>query len=72
MSFEYEELEEEEEPERIVKRKNIESKPMDEDEALLQMDLLNHDFFAFKNTDEECVSVIYVRKDGSYGILNIK
>ena len=72
MSFEYEELAEEEEPERIVKRKNIESKPMDEDEALLQMELLNHDFFAFKNTDEECVSVIYRRKDNSYGILNIK
>ncbi|MBR4230815.1 MAG: ribosome-associated translation inhibitor RaiA [Bacilli bacterium] len=73
MSFEYEPIEDEEEDQsKIVKRKNIESKPMSEDEALLQMELLNHDFFAFKNTDEECVSVIYVRKDGSYGILNIK
>ena len=73
MSFEYEEIEEDQEaPDKIVKRKNIESKPMDEDEALLQMDLLNHDFFAFKNTDEECVSVIYRRKDNLYGILNIK
>lgn len=72
MNFEYEAIEEDDEKEKIVKRKNIESKPMDEDEALLQMELLNHDFFAFKNTDEECVSVIYRRKDGTYGILNVK
>ena len=72
MSFEYEALEEGEEQSKIVKRKNIETKPMSEEEALLQIELLNHDFFAFKNTDEECVSVIYIRKDGSYGILNVK
>lgn len=57
---------------KIVKRKNVKTKPMDEDEAVLQMELLNHDFFAFKNLDEECVSVVYKRKDNSYGILNIK
>lgn len=57
---------------KIVKRKNIESKPMNEEEALLQMDLLGHDFFVFKNIDEECVSVIYVRKDRNYGIINVK
>ena len=45
---------------------------MNEEEALMQMELSDHDFFAFKNTDEECVSVLYLRKDGSYGILNIK
>ena len=47
----------------IIKRKNIDTKPMDEEEAILQMQLLNHDFFVFKNTTEECVSVIYKRKD---------
>ena len=47
-------------------------KPMDEEEAILQIDLLNHDFFVFKNIDEECVSVLYVRKDGNYGIINMK
>lgn len=57
---------------KIVKRKDVESKPMSEEEAVLQMELLDHDFFAFKNLDEECVSVLYVRKDGKYGILNIK
>ena len=45
---------------------------MDEEEALLQMKLLNHDFFIFKNIDEECTSVIYKRKDNKYGIINIK
>ncbi len=45
---------------------------MDEEEAILQMELINHDFFIFKNIDEECVSVVYIRKDGNYGILNAK
>jgi putative sigma-54 modulation protein len=63
---------EEQDTEEIVKRKNIESKPMDEEEALLQMKLLNHDFFVFKNLDEDCTSVIYKRKDNKYGIINIK
>ena len=44
----------------------------DEEEAILQMELLNHDFFMFKNIDEECISVIYKRKDGKFGILNSK
>lgn len=61
-----------EDEEEIVKRKNVENKPMDEEEALLQMKLLNHDFFIFKNIDEECTSVIYKRKDNKYGIINIK
>ena len=56
----------------IVKRKDIEDKPMDEEEALLQMKLLNHDFFIFRNIDEECVSVLYKRKDNKYGIINMK
>ncbi len=57
---------------KIVKRKNISMKPMDEEEAILQIELLNHDFFVFKNIDEECVSVLYKRKDGNYGIINMK
>ena len=56
----------------IVKRKNISMKPMDEEEAMLQIELLNHDFFVFKNIDEECVSVLYKRKDKNYGIINVK
>lgn len=66
---------EEQEPEEeslISKRKTIDLKPMDEEEAILQMELLNHDFFVFKNVDEECVSVMYKRRDGNYGIINVK
>ena len=63
---------EEEEDSVIVKRKNIDTKPMDEEEAILQMELLNHDFFVFKNVDEECVSVMYKRRDGNFGIINVK
>ena len=61
--------EEEENVSAIVKRKNISMKPMDEEEAMLQIELLNHDFFVFKNIDEECVSVIYKRKDGNYALI---
>ena len=72
-NYEIEENEEDEENvSLIVKRKNISMKPMDEEEAILQIELLNHDFFVFKNIDEECVSVIYKRKDGNYGIINMK
>lgn len=73
-NFDYEEAEEnkEENVSTVVKRKNISMKPMDEEEAMLQIELLNHDFFVFKNIDEECVSVLYKRKDGNYGIINMK
>ena len=58
--------------EEIVKRKKIDVKPMDEEEAILQMELLGHDFYVFNNIDEECISVLYRRKDGNYGIINTK
>ncbi len=56
----------------IVKRKMVSAKPMSEDEAILQMELLDHDFFMFKNEDEDCFSVLYRRKDGNYGIISSK
>ena len=71
MSFDFEALEELTNS-KIVKRKDIDMKPMDEEEAIIQIELLNHDFFVFKNIDEDCVSVLYKRKDGSYGIINVK
>ena len=71
LNLEWEENEKQEES-KIIKRKNLEMKPMDEEEALIQADLLGHDFFIFKNIDEECVSVIYKRKDGRFGIINVK
>ena len=62
----------EEETSQIVKRKTIESKPMSEEEAILQMELLGHDFFVYKDADEECIAVLYKRKDGNYGIIYSK
>ena len=72
MNFEFDVDAEEIEESAIVKRKDIDMKPMDEEEAILQIELLNHDFFVFKNIDEDCVSVLYKRKDNSYGIINVK
>ena len=71
-NYEFEVNKDEEKDEKIVKRKVIEMKPMNEEEALLQMDLLGHEFFVFKNTDSECVSILYKRKDGNYGIIDTK
>lgn len=70
-NFEPEEKEEEN-ASSIVKRKVIDMKPMDEEEALLQMELVGHDFFVFTNAETNTTSVIYKRKDGNYGILETK
>ena len=59
----------EEEETKLLKRKKIDMKPMDEEEAMLQMNMLGHSFFVFKNVDTESICVIYLRKDGSYGII---
>ena len=64
--------EKEENDNKIIRRKSLEMRHMDEEEAILQMELLNHDFFIFNNIDEECVSVLYKRKDDHYGIINAK
>ena len=59
---------EENEP-RIARTKRFNIKPMSEDEAVEQMELLGHTFFVFVNEDTEEVNVVYKRKDGNYGIL---
>lgn len=66
--FDFESFDEENE-DKIVKRKKIELKPMDEEEAILQMELLNHDFYMFKNIETDKTAVIYRRKNGNYGII---
>lgn len=71
-NFNYESKDEEINESKIVKVKNIDSKPMDEEEAILQYELLGHDFFVFKNSNEECTSILYKRKDGNYGMINVK
>ena len=63
-------IEEEEEPNnKIIKRKTVEVKPMDEEEAILQMELLGHQFYLFKNSDTNKEAVVYKRKNGGYGLM---
>ena len=44
-------------------------KPMSEEEAIMQMDLVDHDFFVYKDIDTKKTNVIYKRKEGTYGII---
>ena len=64
-------METEEETEfKVVRTKRFALKPMSVEEAILQMNLLDHEFFVFKNQDNEGVfSVVYKRKDGGYGLI---
>ena len=71
-NFDYETTNEEDDEEVIVKRKNIEMKPMDEEEAILQMNLLGHEFFVYKDMHTNKVCVLYKRKDGNYGLIETK
>lgn len=70
--IDFEITEEEKKEEKIVKRKTVDMKPMSEEEAILQMNLLGHDFFIFKDSITDEVSVLYKRSDEQYGIINVK
>jgi putative sigma-54 modulation protein len=54
---------------RIVKSKRFPVKPMSPDEAVLQLELVGHDFFVFQNAETMEVNVVYKRRDGSYGLI---
>ena len=60
---------EDQQEEKIVKRKKIDLKPMSEEEAILQMELLGHSFYLYKDAETNNPTVIYKRKDGDYGII---
>jgi putative sigma-54 modulation protein len=66
---EIKEVEEEVEETKIVKRKKVDVKPMSEEEAVLQMELLGHDFYLFKDADTMKPTLVYKRKDNQYGII---
>ncbi len=68
-NFDYELPMEEEAKETVVKRKKLEMKPMSEEEAVLEMELLGHNFFVYKDMDTNSVNVLYKRKDGDYGLI---
>ncbi len=60
---------EEEDEGKLVKVKKFGVKPMNSEEAILQMDLIGHNFFVFQDADTNRVNVVYKRKDGNYGLL---
>ncbi len=62
----------EDEKGKIVRRKIVETKPMNEEEAILQMNLLGHDFFVFTNEATNEFNILYKRRDGNYGIIETK
>lgn len=61
-----------EEEKKIVKHKEIEMKPMSEEEAIMQLELLGHEFFVYQDVKRECVCILYIRKDGNYGLIETK
>lgn len=62
-------IDEEDQGPKIVKTKNFGLKPMDPEEASLQMELLGHNFFVFLDSEDDQVKVVYKRKDGNYGLI---
>ena len=53
----------------IVRTKQLDLKPMHAEEAVLQMDMLGHDFFIFEDAETESTNIVYKRHDGRYGLL---
>ena len=53
----------------VVKKKRFVVKPMDVQEAIMEMNLLNHNFFVFRDSETEAVNVVYRRNDGNYGLI---
>ena len=63
---------EEEEDDELVREKIVELTPMTVEEALVQTDLIGHDFYVFENSVTGLVNVVYRRKNGGYGIIKPK
>ena len=59
----------EEEEQKIVRRKEVYLKPIDDEEAITQMELLGHSFFVFKNVETGKINVVYKRSDSDYGLI---
>lgn len=70
IDFDMSEIEfEKDENKKVLKRKVVEVKPMNEDEAILQMELLGHQFYMYKDSETNKAAVVYKRTDGNYGVL---
>lgn len=53
----------------IVRTKRFSVKPMSPEEAILQMNLLDHSFFVFRSSEDDSLSIVYRRKNGGYGLI---
>lgn len=53
----------------IVRTKQFDLKPMDQEEAVLQMNMLGHDFYIFTDAESDATNIVYKRKDGKYGLI---
>ena len=60
---------EDEEEDVLVKTKTITPKPMDMEEAIMQMELIGHSFFVYRDTETDAISFVYRRNDGDYGLI---
>ena len=71
LAFNLESIEplEEEEEDVLVKTKTITPKPMDMEEAIMQMELIGHSFFVYRDTETDAISIVYRRNDGDYGLI---
>jgi len=58
--------------EKIVKRKQLELKPIDEEEAIIEMEMLGHNFFVFRDVETDKINILYKRKNGNYGVIETK
>ena len=65
----YEHVDEDEQIPQLVRSKKFSMKPMDVEEAMMQMELIGHSFFVFKNAETNDVNVLYLRNDGNYGLI---
>ncbi len=72
IAFENFTQEEDDSNDEMVRVKEIYLKPMDLNEAITRMESIGHNFFLFRDEEDDCVSVVYKREDGGYGVLQGK
>ena len=72
INIDFDNSEVEEEKTQVVRRKVMDTKPMNEEEAILQMNMLGHEFFIYKDDETSNTCILYKRKDGDLGIIEAK
>ena len=71
-SEQFEKLDTLEEEKEVVRNKEVNLEVMNVEEAMLQLELLEHDFYMFINSEDHKVTLIYLREDGNYGLMKVK